>query len=224
MFDLRYGGNKKTYEYASKYWEGDVAQVDGTRYPELDTHSWITQLIKNYIFDKVTYPAEQTATTQTITGSDAETGADTPIQTLGDLVVNTIEGGLSARPAFEDTGAGYVKFPGNYDSSDILLITNTANNTVIYSFNDTNTGGFTELVTDFVSTNGVAYPEDEDFPKYLQTTDAITKVYFNTNTASMLSTDNLQIYVDTDELIIRPFEFGTDAIERNRTAEPNVNA
>ena len=85
-----------------------------------------------------------------------------------------------------------------------MLITNTANNTVIYSFNDTNTGGFTELVTDFVSTNGVAYPEDEDFPKYLQTTDAITKVYFNTNTASMLSTDNLQIYVDTDELIIRP--------------------
>ena len=220
LFDLRYGGNKKTYEYASKYWEGDVAQVDGTRYPELDTHAWITQLIKNYIFDKVTYPAEQTATTQTITGSDAETGADTPIQTLGDLVVNTIEGGLSARPAFEDTGAGYVKFPGNYDSSDILLITNTANNVVIYSFNDTNTGGSTELVTDFISTNGVAYPEDEDFPKYLQTTDAITKVYFNANTASMLSTDNLQIYVDTDELIIRPFEFGTDAIERNRTAEP----
>ena len=55
-----------------------------------------------------------------------------------------------------------------------------------------------------MSTNGVAYDEDEDFPKYLQTTDAITKVYSNTNTASMLSTDNLQIYVDTDELIIRP--------------------
>ena len=220
LFDLRYGGNMKTYDYASKYWEGDVAQVDGTRYPETDTHSWLTALIKDFIFNKTTYPNEQTGTTQTITGTDAEEGADTPITTLGALVVDTIAGGLSARPAFVDTGAGYIKFPGNYDSSDILLITNTSDNEVIYSFNDVNSGGLTELSSSFVSTNDVAYIEDEDFPKYLQTTDAITKVYLNKNTSTMLSVDKLQIYVDTDELIIRPFEFGTDAIERNRTAEP----
>jgi len=220
LFDLRYGGNQKTYEYASKYWEQDVAQIDGTRYPETDTHTWLTELIRDYVFNKTTYPNEQTGTTQTITGTDAETGADTPITDLGSLVVTTIEGGLSARPAFVDTGAGYVKFPGNYDSSDILLITNTTDNEVIYSFNDTNSGGVTELATSFVSTNDYAYTEDEDFPSYLQTTDAITKVYLNKSTASMLAQDKLQIYVDTDELIIRPFEFGTDAIERNRTAEP----
>ena len=220
LFDLRYGGNMKTYDYASKYWEGSVAQVDGSRYPELDTHSWLTILIREYILDKIAYPNEQTGTLQTTTGGDAEAGADTPITSLGALVVDTIAGGLSARPAFEDTGAGYVKFPGNYDSSDILLITNTSDNIVVYSFNDTNTGGYAELTTGFVSTNGVAYQEDEDFPKYLQTTDAITKVYLNKNTASMLNVDKLQIYVDTDELIVRPYEFGTDAIERQRTAEP----
>ena len=220
LFDLRYGGNMKTYDYASKYWEGDVAQVDGTRYPETDTHSWLTALIKDFVLNKTTYPNEQSVTTQTITGSDAETGADTPITTLGALVVDTIAGGLSARPAFVDTGAGYVKFPGNYDSSDILLITNTTNNEVIYSFNDVNSGGVTELSSAFISTNGVEYREDSDFPKYLQTTDAITKIYLNKSTSGQLNVDKLQIYVDTDELIIRPFEFGTDAIERNRTAEP----
>ena len=220
LFDLRYGGNFKTYDYASKYWEQDVAQVDGTRYPETDTHTWLTELIRDYVFNKTTYPNEQTVTLQTTTGSDAETGADTPITDLGSLVVDTITGGLSARPAFVDTGAGYIKFPGNYDSSDILLITNTDNNEVIYSFNDTNAGGVTELATAFISTNDVAYKEDADFPKYLQTTDAITKVYLNKNTASMLAQDKLQIYVDTDELIVRPYEFGTDSIERQRTAEP----
>ena len=74
LFDLRYGGNYKTYDYASKYWEGDVAQIDGTRYPETDT--WVTELIRDYVFNKTTYPNEQTATTQTITGADAEAGAD----------------------------------------------------------------------------------------------------------------------------------------------------
>ena len=58
---------------------------------------------------------EQTATTQTITGSDAETDADARIDTLVGIVVDTITTGLSARSAFEDTGAGYVKFMGNYD-------------------------------------------------------------------------------------------------------------
>ena len=220
LFDLRYGGNMKTYDYASKYWEGDVAQVDGSRYPETDTHSWLTALIKDFVLNKTTYPNEQSVTTQTITGTDAEAGADTPITELGSLVVTTIAGGLSARPAFVDTGAGYIKFPGNFDSSDILLITNTTNNEVIYSFNDVNAGGYTELATSFVSTNDVAYKDDPDFPKYLQTTDAITKIYLNKNTSTQLNVDKLQIYVDTDELIIRPFEFGTDAIERNRTAEP----
>ena len=220
LFDLRYGGNLKTYDYASKYWEGDVAQVDGTRYPELDTHSWVTILIKDYIFNKATYPNEQTGTIQSIVGSDAETAADTSITSLGSLVVDTIEGGLSARPAFVDTGAGYVKFPGNYDSSDILLITNTSENEVIYSFNDPNTGGYTEIITNFESTNGVRYVEDVDFPKYLQTTDAVTRVFLNKSTSTNSLTDKLQIYVDTEELIVRPYEFGTDAIERQRTAEP----
>ena len=219
LYDLRYGGNSKTYDYAGKYWEGDVAQVDGTRYPETDTHTHIKTIIKEYILDKTVYPAEQTATTQTTTGSDAESGADARIDTLTSLLIDTITTGLSARGTFEDTGAGYVKFIGNYDSSDILLITDTVENKVIYSFNDTNTGGFVENTAQ-TSTNGVVYDADEDFPQYKQTTDAITKIYFNTNTEESHSSNPLQIFVDTDELLVRPYEFGTDAIERQRMAAP----
>ena len=64
-----------------------------------------------------------------------------------------------------------------------------------------------------------AYTKMKIFPKYLQTTDAITKsISKHKYSQCMLAQDNLQIYVDTDELIVRPFEFGTDAIERQRTA------
>jgi len=219
LFDLRYGGNSKTYDYAGKYWEGTVAQVDGTRYPELDTHAWIKFVIKEYIWDKQAYPAEQTGTVQTVSGDDAESALDNRIDTLNSIVLDVIAGGLTALPTFEDTGAGYVKFIGNYDSSDILLITDTVENKVIYSFNDANTGGVTELTT-FTSSNGVVYETDPDFPAFLDTADAITKVFFNTSTSTSLSTNKLQIFVDNDELVIRPYEFGTDAIERNRTAEP----
>ena len=47
--------------------------------------------------------------------------------------------------------------------SDILLITDTVENRVVYSFNDTNTGGKVEN-TALTSTHGVVYDEDTDFP------------------------------------------------------------
>jgi len=219
LHDLRYGGNSETYIIAGYYWDGDVATIDGTRYPETDTHSHIRTIIKSYILDKVTYPAEQTTTTQTVTGNDAEAAADARIDALVDITVDTIADGLDARPTFVDTGAGYVKFQGNYDSSDILLITDTVENAVIYSFNDTNTGGFVEQIATTLS-DGRVIDDDSDFPQYKQTTDAVTKVFFNKNTESSHKSNKLQIFVDTDELLVRPYEFGTDAIERQRTAQP----
>ena len=330
LYDLQYGGNSKTYNYASKYYEGDVAQVDGTRFPEMDTHAHIYTIINDYILTQTAYPAEQSATTQTTSGtspadettsfnvSDAtytpttgvlqltigthsfnvgdkilikeeslvftcaldgnstehvyprgygvpnttgrdpfhnkwvtitnksattvtvnigissDTSAHTFVRAdtgaviigavavltdLNSIVLNVIQDGLSQLPTFEDTGAGYVKFIGNHDASDILLITDTVENRVIYSFNDTNTGGHVETNI-FTSSNNVIYDADEDFPQYLQTADALTKVFFNTNTESSHKSNPLQIFIDTDELIVRPYEFGTDAIERQRIAQP----
>jgi len=219
LYDLQYGGNSETYAVAGYYWNGDVATIDGTRYPETDTHSHVKTIIKKYIFDKTLYPAEQSTTSQTTTGTDAETGADARIDTLVSITVDTIADGLDARPTFEDTGAGYVKFPGNYDSSDILLITDTVENEVIYSFNDTNTGGFVDQIKREIS-DGRVLESDTDFPQFLQNSDAVTRVFFNKNTESSHKSNKLQMFVDTDELLVRPFEFGTDAIERNRTAMP----
>jgi hypothetical protein len=330
LYDLQYGGNSKTYNYAGKYFEGDVAQVDGTRYPEMDTHAHIYKIITDYILTQTAYPAEQSATTQTLAGtapgdenqsynvSDAiytpssgvmvltigthnftvgskilfkeesitftcakdgnatlhsyprahgvpnSTGrdpfhnkwvtitavtttsitvnigisSDTSVHTfygatagaiitgavatltdLNSIVLNVIQDGLSQLPTFEDTGAGYVKFIGNYDASDILLITDSVENRVIFAFNDTNTGGHVEANI-FTSSNNVIYDGDDDFPQYLQRSDSITKVFFNTNTQTSHASNPLQIFVDTDELIVRPYEFGTDAIERQRTANP----
>ena len=219
LYDLRYGGNSKTYDYASKYWQGPVAQVDGTRIPELDTHAFIRDLINDYILPEISWEAEQIIVDQvTNNQSTAEAGATAIINTLSTTVISVIENGLSSLPTFQDTGAGYIKFPGNYDASDILLITNATENEVIYSFNDVIKGGLTENILD-KDQNG--FPIDDlDFPKFLQTTDALTKLSLNYSTVSQLASDSIQIFVDQDDLIVRPYEFGTDAIERQRVAMP----
>jgi len=221
LYDLRYGGNSKTITYAKKYWDGETAQVDGNRVPEIDTHAFIGDLITDYVLPEITYAklglvAQVTDATKVYEGSTATTRIDE----LVSIVVNTITTGLTAIPTFVDTGVGYVKFIGNYDSSDILLVTNTSANEVIYTFNETLKGGFTETFRGYVGTSGEQFYADEDFKKYLQVTDAVTKLQLNFSTATALSTDELQIFIDTDELIVRPYEFGTDAIERMRIAPP----
>ena len=221
-YDLRYGGNSKTYKYAKKYWDGDVAQIDGNRVPEIDTHAHIADLINNYIFPQVTWTklgSVDQVTDATIAYEGSAT--TTRITELSNLLIDTITTGLSALPTFVDTGAGYIKFIGNYNSSDILLITNTSDNEVIYSFNEPLKGGLTEISQGTVGDPiGQQFYADPDFAKYLQVTDAVTTIQLNFNTASGLSTDELQIFVDTDELVVRPYEFGTDAIERMRVAPP----
>jgi hypothetical protein len=221
LYDLRYGGNSKTITYAKKYWDGETAQVDGNRVPEIDTHAFIGDLITDYVLPEITYAKlglvdQVTDATKVYEGSTSTTRIDE----LVSIIVNTITTGLTAIPTYVDTGVGYVKFIGNYDSSDILLVTNTSANEVIYTFNETLKGGFTETFRGYVGTSGEQFYADEDFKKYLQVTDAVTKLQLNFSTATALSTDELQIFVDTDELIVRPYEFGTDAIERMRIAPP----
>ena len=221
-YDLRYGGNSKTSKYAKKYWDGDVAQVDGNRVPEIDTHAHIGDLITDYILPQVVWTKlgsvdQVTDATKTYEGSATTTRIDELVTLLTGVIAN----GLSALPTFVDTGAGYIKFIGNYNSTDILLITNTSDNEVIYSFNEPLKGGLTEISQGYVGdATGQQFYADEDFKKFLQVTDAVTTVQLNFNTSTGLPTDELQIFVDTDELIVRPYEFGTDAIERMRVAPP----
>ena len=320
LHDIRYGGNAKIKKVIKYYWEGSVAQVDGTRIPEIDTHAFIGDLITDYIFANVAYDAQglepqvldltktaenyqftptaatytpttgvmtltigahdlsigapifiapdsltftcaldDNATTHTYpraTGVPNATGQDPSynapvyitaitsttitvnvgissdtskhtfvsaepdaitasaagaIDALVSNVVNVITSGLSAMPTLVPQGVGSVKFQGNYSSNELLLITNTTRNEIIYNFSTAVTGGSVDI-----QIKG----EDEDFVKYLQTTDGVTTVTLNYDTSTHASTDDIQIFVEEAEVRTRPYDFGTDAIERHRVAMP----
>jgi hypothetical protein len=104
-------------------------------------------------------------------------------------------------------GVGKVKISGNYDISDILTILNATDQTFIYNFADPLLGG--------VVTWSAAY--DADFP---QGQDGVTTLIFTTSTATMSAADSLGVYVEAESQTIRPWPFGTDAIERMRVSNP----
>ena len=238
LHDLRYGGNEETTRIAKTYWEYDVAQVDGYRTPEIRAKEFTRDLITNNILTNIAQTTPfQTQVAQVIdTSKTAEPNAPSRIQVLVNLVRDVIQSGTSALPAFERKGLGHIKFIGNYDLSDILLITNTSKNQIIYNFGDPTRGGILTQTTDDQPRDSSGYlvkydftnanrDADPDFPKFLQTTDTVVTLNLQYNTSSQSSEDSLQIYVEKIEngesvTITRPYAFGTDAIERQRIAPP----
>ena len=104
-------------------------------------------------------------------------------------------------------GSGTIKVQGYVETADILVITNVTTNTIIYQFSDPNKGAI-------VSFNPTT---DADFP---QSQNGVTTITLDFNTSLMNASDKLQIYVETREVTMRPWHFGTDAIERMRFAQP----
>ena len=112
-------------------------------------------------------------------------------------------------------GSGTLKFPGNYTLADLLVITNTTDNVIIYNFADSAFAGTTITFT--------AGNDSTNFPTISYKTDGYTTITLAVNTASMSANDSLQIYVEGKEneaTTIRPYPFGTDAIERMRVSNP----
>jgi hypothetical protein len=111
-------------------------------------------------------------------------------------------------------GAGTVKVPGRYRLEKILLITNVTKNTVIYSFADSQYAGTT--VT-FTEANDATY-----FPTLTQREDGYTTITLAVSTTSHSAGDRLQIFVEdtAKHQRIKPWDFGTDAIERMRVSNP----
>ena len=212
--DIRYTGNKETYEVASKYWIDGVPQVDGPRTPETETHTEIERIINNFILSNNAFTSRQNPvrTTQTIDlTKTAEAGTTTKITELRTLLTNVITNGTSALPT-KVNGKGTVRFQGRYREEDILLITNVTKGEIIYSFNDPEKLAEVEF---FKDTDNI---DELEFPSFDQTADTITGLNFYYDTSTHSSTDRLQIFVEEKEMRIRPFDFGTDAIERNRVA------
>ena len=109
------------------------------------------------------------------------------------------------------SGVGTLKLLGKYDSDQLLLITNTTKNEVLYSFSDT-----TRQVSVAFGQTGA----DPDFVNESMRTNGVTTITFLYDTTAYASNDAVQIFVEQEEQRIRPYDFGTDAIERMRFAAP----
>lgn len=108
-------------------------------------------------------------------------------------------------------GAGSISVPGKWDLNQLLIITNTKLNVIIYNFADT---AYTNTTVSFNRANTAS------FPQALQTSDGITTFTLGYDTSGMSATDSLQIFVERGEIITRPWPMGTDAFERTRMAAP----
>ena len=125
---------------------------------------------------------------------------------LADIILN----GLSVRPQ-RTSGLGYIRVQGRVREEDLLIITNVSVGEIIYTFNDPGKLALCEFLKDYEGA-------DSDFPSFDQTTDTITNIHLYADTSAHSIDDRLQIFVEDKEIRTRPFDFGTDAIERNRVA------
>ena len=145
-------------------------------------------------------------------------GPAAKINTLAFNTVDVITNGSNALPTLVKTGVGTIKIQGSYSLRELLLITNVTANEIVYNFSQPETGGSVSIKSDNITI-------DDDFPTYLQTTDGISTITLNYNTSGHNESDELQIFVEKLEngksvVTTRPYDFGTDAIERNRIATP----
>ena len=145
-----------------------------------------------------------------VTGSVSSSAA-VIIDTFAYATTTVIAKGLTFLPTKVYTGVGTLKWQGRYAIDEILLITNATRSEVIYNFTNAATGG---RVT--VQDTGT----DTDFLKYLETTDGVTTFTANYNTRTHAATDDIQLFIEEKEVRTRPYDFGTDAIERPRAALP----
>jgi hypothetical protein len=106
---------------------------------------------------------------------------------------------------------GVIKIPDYIKQNDILLIVNAADGIIIGNQLDPGKG-FT-----------VTYnPPPISDPDFIYAIDGFTEITLEYDTSGMSDTDELTIYIEDERrgLKTRPYDFGTDAIERMRTANP----
>ena len=104
-------------------------------------------------------------------------------------------------------GLGTVKVPNRYNLADILAIYDTTTNTAIYNFADNTLGGSVAWVAGPTATFPAAYA-------------GVTTITLNYNTSGLLSSDKLAIYIEDRDLQVQPWDFGMDAIGRERVSNP----
>ena len=109
-------------------------------------------------------------------------------------------------------GVGTIRIPGRWTLNQITLITNVTRNVIIYNFADAT---YVNTSATFTRANDAT-----NFPTVLQTADGFTTITLGYSTVGQLAGDSLQIFAERQEMITRPFAFGTDSIERMRVSNP----
>ena len=109
-------------------------------------------------------------------------------------------------------GVGTIKMAGKYDLSQILIITNTTTNSILYNFADNTYAG---TAISFSRANDAT-----NFPTALDNSDGITTLTLAIDTSAMSSAHTLQILWEKPYMEVRMPEVGTDAFERTRVSPP----
>ena len=210
LTDMKQGGNKQTWFNATRYYEGGVAVIDGDRQPEVFAHTFIRDLVENYIWQNVAYPARQIVESQVFDNSIIpESFANTKLKELSTTILEVIAGGTDYLPE-QVSQRGYIKVPGFFKLKDFLLVTNTSRNTILYNFADPNAGGSVTYSEDF----------DSDFAGLLFGNDKITTLSFDVDTSNHMVTDMIQVFVEGKEQQVRLNPIATDAMERMKVGIP----
>jgi len=223
IHDLRYGGNARVRMIAEYFWINGQPQIRNGAVPEVTAQQYMRDIINNYIFTNTTVPGTYNQTTvQQVkyANRNGETGASGRNSTLWNIFGTVIQQGLSQLPA-KQTGVSTIRLLGNYDTSEVLLITDANNGNILYNFSDNaNTASFSYKQG---NSSGDGRPlSDVDFEYWYQTTDTITTIELSADTTSLTVGSPIQVFVEDPNQQIRPWEFGTDAIERMRVAAPQA--
>lgn len=104
-------------------------------------------------------------------------------------------------------GVGTIRVPGKVTLERFILVTNSSTNDVIFNFIEDGFGG------------SVSYNANDN-TTFQNVLNGVTTLTLEANTAGMSSSHRLNIMIDDPDLKVRPYDFGTDAIERMRTADP----
>ena len=107
-------------------------------------------------------------------------------------------------------GVGSIKVLDKIQLNQILLITNTTDNAVLYNFADPS-----KQITVSFSDNF-----DASFPYATSASNGVTTIIFQFSTVGQSASDSISIFIEDEETRFRPYDFGTDAIERMRVATP----
>jgi len=118
--------------------------------------------------------------------------------------------------AAPNTGKGSITIPGHRETRNVVMIVNASRGVIIASQFDPAKGWTRE--------HGHVYPGDPDYPDpfFPNALDGTCKYILDYDTSGMSRDDQLSILIDdyTQGEKFRPWDFGTDAIERMRVSNP----